>query len=84
VSGNAFRDRIAEVIYVRDRFDGPAQDTADAILAMPEMKAIKEALMIAAWLRKDVGLVLNATDREALRDMNLSETVIDWALGDPS
>jgi hypothetical protein len=48
VSG--FRDRIAEVIYVRDRFDGPAQDTADVILAMPEMQAVGELIdVVTLW-----------------------------------
>jgi hypothetical protein len=41
-----FRDVLASTIYVRDRSDGRVLDTADAILATPEMQAV--AQLIAA------------------------------------
>lgn len=66
-----FRDRIAMVVYVRDRFDGPAVATADAILAMSEMVAIREA---AAW-------AIHVAGAEAF---SMPQSVIDWVLGDPS
>jgi len=76
VSGE-FRNRIAEVIYVRDRFDAPTQDTADAILAMPEMEEIREFISRMAngpSPKMDGG-------RRQMEVWNLSESVIDWVLG---
>ena len=62
-----FREAIAEVIFVRDRFDGPAEVTADAILAMPEMQALREA---AAW-------AIHVAGAEAFA---MPESVIEWVL----
>lgn len=79
MSGDAFRDALAEVIYVRDRYDGPAATTADTILAMPEMEAIRVALrdLTASWHHHAGAAVL----RDAY---HLPQSVIDWVLGGPS
>ena len=81
MSGDAFRDRIAAVI----EFWGgdemvPNYDDADVILAMPEMQEVREFISRMAngpSPKMDGG-------RRQMEIWNLSETVIDWALGGPS
>lgn len=78
--GDAFRDRIAAVI----EFWGGAEmvsnrDMADAILATPEMQEVREFISRMAngpSPKMDGG-------RRQMEIWNLSETVIDWALGGP-
>jgi hypothetical protein len=76
VSGE-FRDRITEVIYVRDRYDGLASTTADAILAMPEMQAIRKALFSAYETIDQITPILEV---EWLWGVGLPQSVIDWVL----
>ncbi len=50
---------------------------AEAILAMPEMQAIKTALLMSSI---DVGLANDETKEDALRRRGLPESVVWWVL----
>lgn len=78
--GDEFRDRIAAVIEFWGGAEMvPNRDMADAILAMPEMQEVREFISRMAngpSPKMDGG-------RRQMEIWNLSETVIDWALGGP-
>ena len=81
MSGDAFRDAIAQALeFWGDDGAGaemlPDDDGAAAILAMPEMQAIRVALrdLTASWHHHAGAAVL----RDAF---HLPQSVIDWALG---
>jgi hypothetical protein len=78
--GDAFRDRIAAVIEFWGGAEMvPNRDMADAILAQREMQEVREFISRMAngpSPKMDGG-------RRQMEIWNLSETVIDWALGGP-
>lgn len=97
MSGDAFRDRITEVIhesdlYVRDSDDGilGAGLTSEAILAIPEMEAIRSCIYDLASLHYNDGYpAIKPEQVDRLRaglaaGGGLPESVIDWVLGGPS
>jgi hypothetical protein len=89
VNGDAFRDALAVALeFWGDDGAGvemlPDDDGADAILAMPEMQAIRTHLFLThaiapSGLPRDPALV-----RRIMAGCGLPESVIDWVLGGPS
>lgn len=93
---STFRDDLADVIHDDFDFANPwatwrqiEQRCADAILAMPEMQAIRKALVRlapCAWhveMRGETGSKL-ARNRmiAALEGLDVPRSVIDWVLED--
>ena len=82
---DAFRDAVSQVIHdnvaadVGDPWDWSGAPT-DAVFAMPEMQAIRQALQQVAEEDRYAfgGLTLPA---EALADRDLPESVIAWVVG---
>jgi hypothetical protein len=84
--GDAFRDRIEEVVdsytyamATQAAIAPSSADITDAILAMPEMQEVRDFISrMANGLspKMDGG-------RRQMEIWNLSEPVIDWALGGP-
>lgn len=84
MSADAFRDAIAGVAFADRWRSDCGEGTADAILAMPEMEAIRIHLYlnhaIATWGQpRDPALV-----RRIMAGCGLPESVIGWVLGGPA
>jgi hypothetical protein len=75
VSGDAFRDALTDVVFAGRWCTSCGIGTADDILAMPEMQAIKAVLWhhYAQWDGSD--------PRPEDMVPDLSKSVIDWVLG---
>ena len=89
MSSDAFRNALAQALefWGDDGAGGemlPDDDGAAAILAMPEMEAIRTHLFLThalppSGLPRDLALV-----RRIMSGCGLPESVIDWVLGGPS
>jgi len=80
VSDDAFRDRIAEAVDQVDQHEPwwslKSTEVADAILAMPEMQAVKAALLSADF-NGDLDFMWWTLGRKA-------PSFLSWVLGGPS
>ena len=86
MSSDAFRDALAQALefWGDDGAGGemlPDDDGADAILAMPEMQAIRSFMLDVTFdcVRNGDDSVWNNAD-----GTRVQQSVIDWVLGGPS
>jgi hypothetical protein len=80
VSGDELRDALAEVVRADRWRSDCGEATADAILAMPEMQAIRSFFEWFAHRHGSMDDMRQVLGVEA----RLPESVIDWVLGGPS
>jgi hypothetical protein len=79
VSGDAFRDALTDVVFAGRWRSDCGEGTADAILAMSEMEAIRAYLGLRYRNYPE-----DSDVRIPMRLDGLPESVIDWLLGGPS
>ena len=87
MSGDELRDVIAEVVRADRWRSDCGEGTADAILAMPEMAAIKEFLLRYAETQSAATVGnWNDSPRDVLEAVlgDEGQPVIDWVLGGAS
>ncbi len=77
MSGDAFRDALTDVVFAGRWYTSYA-DYADAILAMPEMAAIRACLGLRYGNYPE-----DSDVRILMRLDGLPESVIDWVIGGP-
>ena len=80
MSSDELRDAIVEVVRADRWRSDCGEGTADAVLAMPEMQAIRGGIL-ALFTAYDWDRTRCA---EALSEWGFPQSVIDWVLGGPS